>query len=415
VKTISSRRRKHPLDASTTALAAAVDARARAVDPLSLGSLAFRMIETPSPPGHEGPMALVVASALRGAGADDVSLDEEFPGSPSVIAWINGRTPGPTLQWHGHLDAIEIDHSPPRREGEYIFGRGASDMKGAMSAMVECVRVLKDLGLPRRGRILLTFHGLHEMGGSAPLLALIRRGIVGDAVIIGELGSGEQLIISSPGLTFFRYAVQRQGDVIHETNALPGMGDPLRIGNALFGRLMSLRDELHDNTAHQRGSLFVGRFVAGDYPNRLPATCVIEGTRRHSAGWSIADTRAELKQIAHDALDNGDPSARSSITIETTFPVQIEAYEIDPACRIAQSLRFAYRFVSGNELIPTTSRAVGNAADFVNLAGIPAVYYGCQYATAHSDNERLSVSELTHLVRVYSVASAIFLESAELA
>ena len=44
--------------------------------------------------------------------------------------------PGPTFDGTADLDAIQPTHAPVRREGERIFGRGASDT-GALAAMVE--------------------------------------------------------------------------------------------------------------------------------------------------------------------------------------------------------------------------------------------------------------------------------------
>ena len=108
--------------------------RARTLDPEPIAELAMRMIELWTPPGSERPMAELAAASLREAGVDDVVLDEEFEGSPSVIARIPGRRPGPTIQWHGHMDAIATPQGEPRREGDTIHGRGASDMKGAIAA-----------------------------------------------------------------------------------------------------------------------------------------------------------------------------------------------------------------------------------------------------------------------------------------
>src|SRR5258706_7344749 len=91
--------------------------RARAVDPEPIADLATRMLEIWSPPGHEAEMAALAHRALIDAGAEDVDLDDEFPATPSVIAWLRSGNPGPTLQWHGHLDVIAAGHNPVRREG----------------------------------------------------------------------------------------------------------------------------------------------------------------------------------------------------------------------------------------------------------------------------------------------------------
>ena len=377
---------------------------AQALDPEPIAALAQRMLETWSPPGHEAEMAAVAHRALIDAGADDVTLDEEFPESPSVIARIRGTQPGPTIQWHGHLDAIATPQGPVRREGDVLHGRGAADMKGALAAEVEAVKLLRACGLPERGEVLITFHGLHEEGNSAPLHRLIERGIVGDAAIIGELGSPSELVTSSRGLTFWDMVVTRPGEGVHEQNALPGTVHPIRAGRLLLDRLLDLADGLAGGTVEPRGSLFVGRFNSGDYYNRVPLRAEIGGTRRHHADSSLADVRDQLASLAEQV------ARETGATIEPQIYSLAEAYEIDPDTRIAQSLRLANAEITGQAMAPVGSRATGNASHFVREAGIPAVYYGCNYATAHSDAEQLWVPELARVAGVFALTTAWFLD-----
>lgn len=374
------------------------------IDSEPIAERALRMVELWTPPGAEGPIAQLVADELRTVGADEVRLDEEFPGSPSVLAVLQGEEPGPTLQWHGHLDAIDVPHAPPYRKGDTIYGRGTSDMKGAIAAMVESVRLLRAAGYPRRGTILVTYHGMHEAGGSAPLHRLIERGIVGDAVMIGELGSGCQLITGSRGLTFWDVVVTREGGPIHETNRAPETIDPLDVGHRLLDRFCRLRDRLISGEATPAGSLFIGKMTAGDYNNRVPGSCEIAGTRRHHADSSLDAVRDQLLQLVEEV--RRETGAR----IETHVHGYVNAYSIDPDEPVAQALRHAYHDLTGEAMVPVTSRAAGNAADFVAEAGIPVVYYGCDYATAHSDCEQLSIAELGHVAGIYALAAAYFLD-----
>lgn len=375
------------------------------IDPEPIAERAMRMIELWTPPCAETSIAQLMADELRAAGVQDVQIDEEFPGSPSVLATLNGLEPGPTLQWHGHLDAIDVPHASPRRHGDAIYGRGACDMKGAIAAMVESVRLLRAAGHPKRGKILLTFHGMHEAGGSAPLHRLIERGIVGDAVMIGELASGRQLITGSPGLTFWEVMVTREGGPMHETNRQRGTIDPLDVGHRLLDRFTHLRDHLAAGTIEPAGSLYIGKIVTGDYNNRVPASFELAGTRRHHADSSLEAVRDQLVEIVEDA------KAETGAEIELRIHGYVNAYSIDPDEPVARALRRAHHDLMGGSMVPGMSRAAGNAADFVGKAGIPAVYYGCDYATAHSDNEQLSVTELGHIAGIYALAAAYFLDN----
>ncbi len=377
----------------------------RSVDPEPIAELAMRMLDVWSPPGHEAEMAAVAHRALIDAGAEDVTIDDEFPESPSVIAWLRSGNPGPTMQWHGHLDAIATAHSPVWREGDVIHGRGASDMKGALAAEIAAVKLLRAAGLPERGNVLITFHGLHEEGRSAPLHRLIERGIHGSAVIIGELGSPAELITSSRGLTFWDLEVTRPGEPVHEQNAPADTVHPIRTVRVLLDRLLDLADALAAGRVEPRGSLSIGQVNAGDYYNRVPNRALISGTRRHHAEANLAQVREQLVALVQDvALETG-------ATIEPRIHSLIEAYEISPDERIALALRRANNDLTGQAMAAAASRASGNAADFVREAGIPAVYYGCNYATAHSDEEIVALADLARVAGVFAMTTAYYLDA----
>lgn len=378
------------------------------IDREALAGRAMRLLGLWSPPGHEAEVARLVAEELRAAGADEVALDERFPGSPSVIARLRGSEPGPTIQWHGHLDTIATEHPPARREGDELIARGASDMKGAIAANIESVRLLREAGLPRRGEVLITYHGLHEEGGSAPLIELIERGIVGDAVMTGELGSGRELVTASRGLDFWALEISRDGRAIHETNATPDVVDPLRVGALALERLVQLREGLAAGTDEPAGSLFIGSFRSGDYYNRVPTSCAVSGTRRHLAGGSHAQVHAELEGLVEALRQETGAQIKLDITTMT------DAYSIDPDERVAQAVRLAHHQRTGEAMMAVTSGAAGNAADFVVRAGIPAVYYGCDYESAHSDRESTTVGQLERIAAVFAIASALYLEDGAL-
>ncbi|MBX3028998.1 MAG: M20/M25/M40 family metallo-hydrolase [Chloroflexi bacterium] len=374
-------------------------AACRAVDPGPLADLTLELLRTWSPPGSETVMAERMAAALEAVGAR-VRLDAEFPGSPSVIAEM-GTANGPTLQWHGHLDAIDVPHADPVREGDLLVGRGAADMKGPLAAMVGAADLLRRHDLPRHGRLLITFHGRHESGGNEPLHALIARGIHGDAVITGELGGGRELPVGGLGLTFWEVSVERPGMAIHETLADPGTLDPVEVGRLLHEALAGLRDRIAGRGGSSSGaSLFVGRFTAGDYFNRSPNAATLQGTRRHDVDETLADVEAELRATIDEvALRSGTP-----ITLEVT-PIA-EAFDVDPEAAIVRAMRGAHRDLFGNELRLVRGRVASNAVHFVQEAGIPAVAYGPDHATNHSDREVLPVAELARLAGGFALASA---------
>jgi acetylornithine deacetylase/succinyl-diaminopimelate desuccinylase-like protein len=259
--------------------------------------------------------------------------------------------------------------------------------------------------MPERGRVLITFHGRHESGGNEPLHELIERGIHGDAVITGELGGGMELPVGGLGLTFWEVAVERSGMAVHETLVQPDMVDPVEVGRAVHAALAGLRERLAARPGPKPGpSLFVGRFTAGDYYNRLPTRAVLQGTRRHDLDETLAGVESELRAVIADV-------ARSTgVPIEIIVTPIAEAFDVDPADPLVRAMRTAHRELWGNELELVRSRVATNAVHFVQEAGIPAVGYGPDHASNHSDHEVLPVPELSRIAGGYALATARWLD-----
>src|SRR5687767_12607141 len=102
----------------------------------------------PGAPG-EGPIADAIAIHLRQLGLD-VHVQDAAPGRPNVIGVLEGRAPGPSLMFCGHIDTVGVDgmaapFDPVVRDGR-LYGRGSQDMKGGVAAMIDAVRVVAERG-----------------------------------------------------------------------------------------------------------------------------------------------------------------------------------------------------------------------------------------------------------------------------
>jgi acetylornithine deacetylase/succinyl-diaminopimelate desuccinylase-like protein len=378
-----------------------LQAACRDLDPEPIASLTMDLLDMWSPPGDEGRVAERLKAAFEEVGAK-VRFDTEYPSSPSVIAEFGQGSP--TIQWHGHIDAIDTPHAPARREGDRLIGRGANDMKGPCAAMVEAARLLITNEFPSRGRVLVTLHGMHESGGNEPLHGLLARGIHGDAVITGEVGGGKALPIASLGLTIWEIRVSRPGEVTHEIYVKPGTPNPVEAGRILHNRLAELRDRLAAAPGPvEKPSLFIGKFVSGDYFNRLPVVCELAGSRRNDRSMTLQQVSAELEALVAEARRETDA------TIELKLTPAAEAWAIDAEDTIVRSVCRAHEELTGVGLTFSTSRVIGNAGNFVHEAGIPAVCYGVDQSTSHSDHEVVELAELRRQAAGIALASAYYL------
>ena len=376
------------------------------VEPERIKQLTLDMVRIPSPPGEERAVSEYYADALREAGLE-VEMDDEYPDSPSVVAWLRGCGRSPTLQLDGHTDTVDLPGPEPRFEHGFIHGRGSEDMKASLAAMAEAARVIRGAGVQLGGDLLLTAHGRHESATNETLISLIEKGVHGDAVIVTELG-GKDLPITGMGLAFWELRIAGDDEGIHETVAQAGAPHAVMAGHRAVQLLQEKAAELADIRHPYLGaeSIFIGRFQGGDYFNRMPAGCVIAGTRRFGPGCSLEEIREEFEGLA--ARVQGESGAEVEVWLDG-----IEGYRVDEKERLAEVLRRGHQQVTGAELPLAGTRAAANVPHFVHLAHVPALYYGASYRTAHSDHERVELAQVVRATKVYIHAILAYLGVAE--
>ena len=201
------------------------------------------LVAVPSPTGSEHAAADLVAAWLRDDGADEVDrwdaemaeleADPAYPGReverpevPVVAARATGRRPGPTVVLTGHLDTVGVgdpdrwSRDPFGAEivGDRLHGRGACDMKAGVVAAVEAFAAIAGGSRDFGGEVRFVGVAGEEDGGTGTLAA-IRRGWVGDAVILTEPTSGDVVTAHGGALTF---SVDVEGRSAH--GSAPGGG-----------------------------------------------------------------------------------------------------------------------------------------------------------------------------------------------
>jgi len=117
---------------------------------------------TTNPPGNESECIHYINKLLRDTGIDTVLLNGEKPERPNLVARLPGQGVKPPLLMYGHADVVTAEHQdwtyPPFEgvlEDGCIWGRGALDMKGALTMMICAVINAKLKGFVPQGDIIL--------------------------------------------------------------------------------------------------------------------------------------------------------------------------------------------------------------------------------------------------------------------
>jgi acetylornithine deacetylase/succinyl-diaminopimelate desuccinylase-like protein len=380
-----------------------------AIDQSRLLDTALRLIEVPSPTCDAGAVADRLAEMLRADGFEVERPEANWPQAPAVVTRLGNGRPGRTLQFDGHLDTVHLPFVAPRVEAGVLSGSGSADMKGGIAAAIEGLRALRDSNLLTTGQVLLTAHDHHEgpWGDCRQLYAMIDQGIIGDAVLLPEYLC-DRLPIVGRGLAILEIRVRRDGEPVHEVLRPPHTPDVIAAGSELVRRFKQLNAELA-NRPHPiagPGTIFIGKFSAGEIFNQSPTECRIEGTRRwlaHEPTTGVAEQyQSILREVARE----------TGTEIDSEFVVRRDAFEIDRNASLISAFQSAYQTITGKPLPIGAKPFVDDGNAFVARARIPAITHGPDAKGAHTLNERVPVSELVRVARVYALTALSFCQPA---
>ena len=374
----------------------------RTVDRQRLIDTAVALIEVPSPTRSAGAAADRLAEILADDGFPVQRHNADWPQAPVVVATLESGRPGPTLQFDGHLDTVHLPYVPPRVEDGTIYGSSSADMKGGIAASLEALRVLRTLNALPAGRVLFTAHDHHEgpWGDGRQVRAMVRDGLVGDAVLLPEYLT-DPLPVAGRGVAIFKVTIRRDGPPVHEVQRPPGLPDVVAAGAQLVTRLHAWHEQLKQNSHSYAGhdSTFVGSVQTGEIYNQSPQECVVEGTRRWITPGSGAAAKAEFEQLLADLAD------ATGTQIELDFVEQGEAYRIDADDPIVRAFQQAHTTVSGSPLPLGPKPFVDDGSIYASMAGIPALTHGPAATGAHTLHEAVPVDELVRIAKVYALTA----------
>jgi acetylornithine deacetylase len=298
-----------------------------------LGWLA-ELVRTPSVTGNEGTAQALVADALRSFDADvDIwELEVEslrthpgfrptggpYPGRPNVVGRIAGSGGGRSLLLNAHVDVVPIE-DPTRWQRDpwsaaisdgRMYGRGTSDMKAGLAAMVWAARALRKT-TRLRGDVFVESAIEEESTGNGTLAAVLR-GYSGDGAVVGEPTS----LDFAPG----------HGGVMWFEISVPGVsahaGYRTRGVNAIEKAMdiyWALRELETRRNAGRKTELYphveipapisVGIFESGHWPGTVPDLAKLRGRVGIHLDETGDNARADLQAAVDDAAQ-ADPFLR---------------------------------------------------------------------------------------------------------
>jgi acetylornithine deacetylase len=408
--------------ASDDAIVAAVAERAADMEALLVDLVRARTVF-----GHEAAGQDVMRRAFAGLGLEpvDVPLDPDalraspaaspfswdVAGKASVIArWPAAGDGGRSLILNGHVDVVSpepsalwsVDPWAAQRDGEWLYGRGAGDMKAGLAAIVGAVAALRRLGLAPCAPVELQSVVEEECTGNGAA-ACVLAGSRADAAVLTEPTEGK-IWNAQVGVLWF--SVRVAGKPAHAAYAASG-DNAIEASFAVIRALRALEAELNaapprpfDSIEHPI-NLNVGTIRGGDWPSTVAGECVTECRLALYPGERVDDLRRRVEATVAAAARDDAFLARFDVEVRYDG-FACEGYELAGGPLI-DAVGGAAARVYGARPALVASTATTDARTFHLYGDTPALCFGPRAESIHSMDERV------HLPSMVRTAQALAL------
>lgn len=367
----------------------------------ALTTLLQAMVRLYTPPGEEKPLFELLAAEMNRLGFDRVWVNTDG----SLIGVIEGEQPGPTLLLDTHGDTVGVAPGVPWQhepfgaviEGSRMYGRGTSDMKGALAAMIYAALAA---GRSRMaGRVAISVTVMEEVLEGIALKTVMEE-VKPDFVVIGE---STELNLNHGG--------RGRAEIHLETIGRPAHSSSPQLGvNAVHLMLPAVQalKELSLPTDPLLGPaiLALTDIISDPYPGYsvIPSRCRVTYDRRLLAGETVETVLGSIQQLPDLAgvnitIAEGEHVTYTGATLRHT--------KFFPAWKFATDHPFVQGALAGLQaagLNPSLGayRFCTNAAYSAGLAGVPTVGFGpSSEGHAHVIDEHIELEQLYAAARGY--------------
>jgi acetylornithine deacetylase len=331
----------------------------------------------------EEKIARTLTAAMQAMGMT-VRTQIVAPGRPNVVAELEGKSPGRSLMFCGHIDTVGVSgmsapFSGEERDGR-IYGRGSQDMKSGVAAMIDAARVIAESGGLAAGKLVLAcvVDEEHASIGADALVTKWRA----DAAVVTE-PTDLQVAIAHKGFEWIE--IETEGRAAHGSRPREGR-DAIRMMGRLLHGLDAIDRDLQSKPAHKllgtaslHASLIEGGRELSSYPDR----CHLQMERRTVPGEAPGAGAREVESVLA-RLRSEDPDFKAAAK--------------------AMFARSPYE-IPGDHSLPTamlraipSARAIGMSfwtdAAILGEAGIPSILFGPTGAGLHSIEEWVNIQSV---------------------
>jgi len=365
--------------------------------------LAQELIRVPSFSGDAkglSEISQIISEEMNRTGLS-VELIEAEKGLTNVIGKFRGSDTAPWILFNGHTDVVPVQSDrdwivkpfgAEITDGR-IYGGGACDMKGGLTAMLAASKIVFSLSPEYKGNIVLTATVDEEIGGFKGMKYVVEQGIKADMGIVCE-PTDLKIVNVCKGLLWLR--LRAKGKSAH--GGMPEQGI-----NAIYKMSKILnRLEGYDfkQTPHEilgKPTISVGSVRGGTQPNIVPDSCEAEIDIRYLPNQNHLQIIDDLERLVGE-LREKDPQIETEIEIIRYR----SSLEISKETQVVKIIMGAVKRILNS--YPEFRGMISPAdSEYLVNAGIPSVMFGPgSEQLAHSSNEWIAINDILTSVKIYA-------------
>ncbi|MGL5351038.1 MAG: YgeY family selenium metabolism-linked hydrolase [Cetobacterium sp.] len=362
------------------------------------------LIKAPSYSGKEDKVVEVIKRAFDKLGFDESFVDEYG----NVIGKIKGKKPGKKILFDGHIDTVPVPDESKWEFGPFegtisdgkLYGRGTSDMKGQVGAMISaCSYFAKDCDKDFEGEIYVA-GVVHEECFEGIAARKISEAVKPDYVVIGEC-SELNLKIGQRGRG--EIVVETFGKPAHSANPDKGINAVYKMATVIQ-EINKLEPPVHPVLG--KGILELVDIKSAPYPGAsvVPEYCKATYDRRLLVGETMESVIKPLQELA-DKLMKSDPQMK--IKVSYSFGKEmcytgnvIEGERFFPGWLYDKEDEFTQIAYKGLKLVGlnpeiTQYSFCTNGSHYAGEAKIPTIGFGpSRENLAHTIDEHIEIDQL---------------------
>jgi putative selenium metabolism hydrolase len=366
------------------------------------------IIAIPSTSCHEGAVVERIGSEMNDTGFDEVIVDP----MGNILGRIgNGKH---IIAMDGHIDTVDVgntknwNHDPFKGKlaKGIIYGRGATDMKGAMAAMVYAGKMIKTLSLEDNFTLYVTGTVQEEdCDGLCWQYIINEDQIMPEVVVIAE-PTNLQIYRGQRGRMEFE--VITEGISSHGAAPERGVNAIYKIA-PIIKEIEQLNDHLKSDSFLGKGSITISRIRSGSPSlNAVADMAAIYIDRRLTTGETLKSAREEIQSLpsfkqarAEIIIPQYEVPSYTGLTYKMQKYYATWLFEDDhPVIRTAAKLYeqlYRKKAVTGKWGFST------NGVSTAGIFNIPTFGFGpANEIYAHTVDDQCPVEHLTEAMKFYA-------------